>query len=244
MRIPRIFHPERLIDGEAVTLDESAARHVARVLRLNPGGQLILFDGTGGEFNAVISEIGKRRVMAELGTRQHVEAESPLRITLAQGVSRGDRMDFTIQKAVELGVSRIVPLSTERSVVNLKGERLEKKLAHWQGIIISACEQCGRNTLPPLLPMLPLARWLEEGRGMGAGLLLDHRAGATMSTLTPPDGELTLLIGPEGGLSGTERERALAAGYQGLRLGPRVLRTETAALATLAALQSRFGDLG
>ncbi|MCW8827571.1 MAG: 16S rRNA (uracil(1498)-N(3))-methyltransferase [Gammaproteobacteria bacterium] len=242
--VPRIFHPERLTDGETVTLDESAARHVARVLRLNPGGQLILFDGTGGEFNAVIREIGKRRVMAELGTRQHVETESPLRITLAQGISRGDRMDFTIQKAVELGVSRIVPLSTERSVVNLKGQRLEKKLAHWQGIIISACEQCGRNTLPQLLPMQSLARWLEDDGAKGTGVLLDHRANATIATLSlPPGVALTLLIGPEGGLSGTEQERALVAGYQGLRLGPRVLRTETAALAALAALQSRFGDL-
>jgi 16S rRNA (uracil1498-N3)-methyltransferase len=241
MRIPRIFHPEPLEPDSRVTLDDSAARHVAKVLRLAEGSPLTLFDGSGGEYPASIVSVAKRSVEVQLGHRLDVEVESPLHITLAQGVSKGDRMDFTIQKAVELGVSRIVPLNTERSVVNLKGERLEKKLAHWKGVIISACEQCGRNSMPELLPLQPLPSWLQSDAN-GTRLLLDHRATETVASLQPK-GEITLLIGPEGGLSQKEREQAFFLGYTGLRLGPRVLRTETAALTALAALQSRFGDL-
>lgn len=241
MRIPRIFHPEQLQANSRVALDDSAARHIAKVLRLVENSPLILFDGYGGEYPATIVGISKRSVEVELSQRVDVDVESPLHITLAQGVSKGDRMDFTIQKAVELGISRIVPLNTERSVVNLKGERQEKKMAHWQGVIISACEQCGRNTLPVLLPMQSLSSWLTHKLD-GTGLLLDHRASNTVSSLAQQR-ELTLLIGPEGGLSEQERENAYKAGYQGFRLGPRVLRTETAALTALAALQSHWGDL-
>lgn len=241
MRIPRIFHPQPLASQSRVTLDDNAARHVAKVLRLGLNAELILFDGHGGEYPATIVELGRRQIEVELGTQHTLEVESPLQITLAQGISKGDRMDYTIQKAVELGVSRIVPLNTERSVVNLKGERLEKKQAHWRGVIISACEQCGRNTLPELLPQQDIDTWLKSGVN-GTGLLLDHRAETSIDSLQP-DSAITLLIGPEGGLAEQERDRALAAGYQGLRLGPRVLRTETAALTAMAALQSRWGDL-
>jgi 16S rRNA (uracil1498-N3)-methyltransferase len=241
MRIPRIFHPQPLTAHAQTILDDNAARHVARVLRLGPGAELVLFDGSGGEYPATVVEQDKRKVVVGLGEKRDVDLESPLQITLAQGISKGERMDYTIQKAVELGVSRIVPLATERSVVNLKGERLEKKMAHWQGVIISACEQCGRNTLPALLPQRTLETWLQNGV-TGTGLLLDHRAELTVGSIAETV-NITLLIGPEGGLSQQEREGALAAGYQGLRLGPRVLRTETAALTALAALQSRWGDL-
>ncbi len=241
MRIPRIFHPQALAEQHRVALDDNAARHVARVLRLNPGAELTLFDGHGGEYPATIVELGKRLVEVELGAQRNVEVESPLQVTLAQGISKGERMDYTIQKAVELGVSQIVPLDTERSVVNLKGDRQEKKQAHWRGVIISACEQCGRNTLPELLPQQTFDSWLQNELN-GTGLLLDHRANTSIDSLQV-NGAITLLIGPEGGLSEQERERALEAGYQGLRLGPRVLRTETAALTALAALQSHFGDL-
>lgn len=241
MRIPRIFHPEPLVAHSPVTLDDNAARHVARVLRLGIGAELALFDGNGGEYPATIAELDKRRVIVELGDQRNIEVESPLTITLAQGISRGERMDYTIQKAVELGVSRIVPLSTERSVVNLKGDRLEKKHAHWHGVIISACEQCGRNTLPELLQQQSLDEWLAR-RPHGSGLLLDHRAEASLGSLQIGQ-QITLLIGPEGGLSEQEQQRASDAGYQGIRLGPRVLRTETAALTALAALQSHWGDL-
>jgi len=241
MRVPRIYHPQPLQAHTHVKLEEGAARHVSRVLRLGPDAPLILFDGSGVQFSATITSVGKRTVEVLLADREETHPESPLRITLAQGVSKGDRMDFTIQKAVELGVNRIVPLNTERSVVNLKGERLEKKMNHWRGVIISACEQCGRNTLPELLPLQSLDSWL-SAKPDGTGLLLDHRASDTVSTLSP-EPAITLLIGPEGGLSEPERKKAMDKGYHGLRLGPRVLRTETAALTALAALQSRFGDL-
>lgn len=241
MRIPRIFHHQPLAANSRIALDEGAARHVARVLRLGCGAQLRLFDGLGGEFPAVIDDADKNAVHVSVGEHLPIEVESPLMITLAQGISRGERMDFTIQKAVELGVQRIVPLDTERSVVNLKGERRDKKLDHWRGVIISACEQCGRNTLPELLPMQSITSWLDIPL-QGTGLLLDHRAEGRVSTLNKPDA-LNLLIGPEGGLSEKEREMAYAAGYSGLRLGPRVLRTETAALTALASLQSLWGDL-
>ncbi len=241
MRVPRIFHSQPLSQGSRIPLDDKAAHHVARVLRLGSGAALRLFDGQGGEYPATIDEIGKREVYVTVGEHVAVEVESPLVVTLAQGISKGERMDFTIQKAVELGVQRIVPLDTERSVVNLKGERRDKKLDHWRGVIISACEQCGRNTLPELLPMQSLTSWLETPP-QGTGLLLDHRAGGSIRSLSKP-GALTLLIGPEGGLSENERGKAYASGYAGLRLGPRVLRTETAALTALAALQSHWGDL-
>jgi 16S rRNA (uracil1498-N3)-methyltransferase len=242
MRIPRIFHPYPLQPATQITLDDNAARHVARVLRLGIGAQLRLFDGHGGEYPATIHEAGKREVIVTVGEHQPLDIESPLNITLAQGISKGERMDFTLQKAVELGAKRIVPLNTEHSVVHLKGERRERKLEHWQGIIISACEQCGRNNLPELLPMHSFNAWLEIPQP-GLRLLLDHRADTTVGSLEKAT-DITLLIGPEGGLSECERSKAYDAGYTGLRLGPRVLRTETAALTALAALQSGWGDLG
>ena len=243
MRIPRIFHPEPLHANSRVALSDNAARHVGRVLRLPAGAQVVLFDGSGGEHPAHIIETGKRELWVECGERMAVDCESPLAITLAQGVSKGERMDYTIQKAVELGVTRIAPIDTERSVVNLRGERRDKRMEHWHGVIISACEQCGRNTLPLLLPMMSYHEWLQQPL-TGIGLLLDHRAAMGLSSLEFDGSACTLLIGPEGGLSEAERGAAEAAGYRGLRLGPRVLRTETAALTALAAIQSRWGDLG
>ncbi len=243
MRIPRIYHPEALSTHARVALSANAARHVGRVLRLMVGDAITLFDGLGGEYPAQIVELGKRELWVECGERVDHSCESPLSITLAQGVSKGERMDYTIQKAVELGVTRIIPLNTERSVVNLKGERLQKKLEHWRGVIISACEQCGRNTLPELLPLMSLAGWLQQPLD-NTGLLLDHRAESGVSGLQLAGNGCSLLVGPEGGLAEREREAAIGAGYQGMRLGPRVLRTETAALTALAAIQSRWGDLG
>lgn len=241
MRIPRIYHSQPLAPVSEIALEASAAHHVSKVLRLGVGASLRLFDGRGGEYPASIHDIGKREVIVSVGEHRQIEAESPLNITLAQGISKGERMDFTLQKAVELGIQRIAPLATEHSVVNLKGERRDRKLEHWRGVMISACEQCGRNTLPELLPMQSLESWLDVPRP-GLRLLLDHRADNGISTLNKAD-EVTLLIGPEGGLSENERCKAYAAGYAGLRLGPRVLRTETAALTALAALQSHWGDL-
>ncbi len=241
MRTPRIFHPQPLTPMSEVALEANAARHVSKVLRLGAGASLRLFDGQGGEYPSRIHDVGKREVLVAVGEHQQTEVESPLKVTLAQGISKGERMDFTLQKAVELGIQRIVPLTTEHSVVNLKGERRDRKLEHWLGVIISACEQCGRNTLPELLPMQSLESWIASTQ-QGLHLLLDHRADAGISNLSKTDA-VTLLIGPEGGLSENERNKAYEAGYTGLRLGPRVLRTETAALTALAALQSHWGDL-
>jgi 16S rRNA (uracil1498-N3)-methyltransferase len=243
MRIPRIFCHEPINANSHMALDTNAARHVGRVLRMGSGDELVLFDGIGGEYPARIVAADKREIQVECGERIDVECESPLEITLAQGISKGERMDYTIQKAVELGVTHIVPINTERSVVNLRGERLDKRIDHWRGVIISACEQCGRNTLPQLLPMMNLSEWLLQPV-KGAGLLLDHRATMGINTLQLTEAACTLLIGPEGGLSEVERAAAQREGYRGMRLGPRVLRTETAALTALAAIQSRWGDLG
>ncbi len=242
MRIPRIFHHGPLQPQGELELSESAANHVARVLRMREQAALVIFNGEGGEYPARITLLEKRRVLVSLDEYVAREVESPLQLTLAQGISRGERMDYTLQKAVELGSTTIVPLLTEHCVVELKGERLEKRLEHWRGIIIGACEQCGRNRLPELKPVTTLSAWLAKP-GEGTRLLLDHRAAGSINSLAA-DTSFTLLIGPEGGLSPEEQWQAHASGYLGIRLGPRVLRTETAALTALSALQTRFGDLG
>jgi len=242
MRIPRIFHPGHLQLHSELELSEGAANHVARVLRMREQSPLIVFNGEGGEYQAQIALIEKRRVVVLLNEFGAREVESPLRVTLAQGISRGERMDYTLQKAVELGITTIVPLLTEHCVVELKGDRLEKRLEHWRGVIIGACEQCGRNRLPELLPVTTLSAWLAH-HGDGTKLLLDHRAEKSINALDATS-SFTLLIGPEGGLSPAEQQQAFTTGYLGIRLGPRVLRTETAALVALSALQARFGDLG
>jgi 16S rRNA (uracil1498-N3)-methyltransferase len=241
MRIPRIHHPASLTSGARVELSDTAANHVTRVLRLPVGAPLILFNGWGGEFAATLAAIDKRRVLVDVGRFQDQEREPPLQIWLAQGVSRGERMDYTIQKAVELGVSRIIPLFTEHCGVQLQGERLEKRIKHWQGVVISACEQCGRNRIPPVDTPVTLTQWLAMP-GKGLRLVLAPDAEHSLAQLPAPGGPVTLLIGPEGGLSDQEIALAKQAGYSGLRLGPRILRTETAALAALAALLGTWGD--
>jgi 16S rRNA (uracil1498-N3)-methyltransferase len=243
VRIPRIFLPVPLHPRTSVALDERAANHVVRVLRLRAGAEVVLFNGAGGEHPAVLTHVDKRRVEAEVAEHAAREVESPLRVTLLQGISRGERMDYTIQKAVELGVARILPVLTERSMVSLAGERLEKRLRHWQGVAASACEQCGRNRVPEVAEPATLAERLAEPLG-GPGLVLHHRAEAGLAQLPDPAGDVHLLIGPEGGLAPAELASAERAGYLGVRLGPRILRTETAAVVALAALQAWWGDLG
>lgn len=242
MRIPRIHCGQPLRANEHIQLGDEAANHVARVLRLREGAPLILFDGTGGEFAAQVVALGRRNVTVEIAEHHVRESESPLEITLVQAVSRGERMDYTIQKAVELGVTRIVPVLSARSVVSLDEERRGRRMEHWRKIIVGACEQCGRNRLPELLDVRPLAAWLQQPTE-GLALVLDHRAEQRLGELGAGRA-VTLLIGPEGGLAAEEVAAAGAAGYRGLRLGPRVLRTETAAVAALSALQARWGDLG
>ncbi len=237
MRIPRIFLPVPLAPDTLVTLDRMAANHVTRVLRLKPGAELVLFNGEGGEYPAVLEAAATARLCAW----RAVECESPLAITLVQGISRAERMDYTIQKAVELGVTRIVPVFAARSVVELRGERLQRRMQHWQGVVIGACEQCGRNRVPALDVAVDLSDWLRAPEAQSLRLVLNHRATTTLSTLPRP-AALTLLIGPEGGLDESELAQAERTGFIGMRLGPRVLRTETAAVTALAALQTLWGD--
>ena len=220
------------------------ARHVFQVLRMKAGASLTLFNGDGAEYDAVIAHAGKGVVSARIEGVRAVARESPLDITLCQGISRGERMDYTVQKAVELGVSRIEPVTTSRGVVRLDAARARQKSDHWQAVAISACEQCGRNRVPPVAPVEHLQGWLARFRGGAAstGILLDPESRCGLAQLPRPPGGMTLFAGPEGGLTADERQAALRAGLVAVRLGPRVLRTETAALAALAAMQTLWGD--
>ncbi|MEJ2565823.1 MAG: 16S rRNA (uracil(1498)-N(3))-methyltransferase, partial [Gammaproteobacteria bacterium] len=202
---------------------------------------LILFNGEGGEFAATVTDIDKRTVTVAVGDFQPTEREPPLQLHLAQGISRGERMDYTIQKAVELGVSRIIPLFTEHCGVRLDGERLARRVRHWQGVVIGACEQCGRNHIPRIDSPVTLAQWLMTP-AEGLRVVLAPDAQRTLAQFPVPTDPVMLLIGPEGGLSDQEISQAQAAGYLGLRLGPRILRTETAAVAALAAMLGIWGD--
>lgn len=245
MRIPRIFSTEPLAGKTEVQLDEAASRHLVKVLRLGPGRPLILFDGTGGEYEAELLEAGKK-ARAKIGAFSENDRQSPLAITLAIGISRGDRFDWVIQKATELGASTIQPLFTERCEVRLSGERMEKKLGQWQQIAISACEQSARNRIPEILPPQKFTQFLEQSKSDTAlKLVLHHRTEVTLAGLEQQAGRpeaALLLVGPEGGLSAEEIELAMAQEFYPLRLGPRVLRTETAPVAALSILQFQWGD--
>lgn len=239
MRRSRIFTDQALQAGGTVTLDAAGSRYIRQVLRLHRGHTVLLFDGSGGDFEAeLIDGEGKNCTLSIL---REVSAEpSPaLQLHLAIGISRGERMDYAIQKSVELGVSEISPLFSSRSMVRLNPDRRNKRIAHWQGIIRSACEQSGRSRLPILNPPTELSDWLSSHPG---GLMLHHMATDTLATRRAPGSGLNLLIGPEGGLSDAERAKAVEQGYKAVRLGPRVLRTETAPIAALAAIQVLWGD--
>ncbi|MHB1291851.1 MAG: 16S rRNA (uracil(1498)-N(3))-methyltransferase [Sulfuricella sp.] len=297
MTTPRFYCPEISAQSGPAELPEQAAHHAARVLRLQAGDRVSVFNGRGGEGDARIADIGKRNVSLEIVAWHAVERESPLQVLLAQAISAGEKMDFTLQKAVELGIGNIQPLASERSVVRLSGERAEKRVAHWQGVVIAACEQSGRNHVPEVAPIRPLLDWLgacrtygdrsenSAGRGQILPVLqvnshsIDQKSGEIWTAqadsqpihhesdrflvqqdgaelrlmlspvaeiglrdLPKPTGNITLLIGPEGGLSPIEAEAAQRYGYTPVRLGARVLRTETAALAALAAMQTLWGD--
>lgn len=242
MNSPRFYCREALSPGAHVELPEPVARHAVRVLRLPPGASMTLFDGRGGEYPAHIERIERDRVMAVLGAWVEVERESPLAITLVQALQAGDKMDFTIQKAVELGVRHIVPVESRRSVLRLAGERAGKRVAHWQGVVASACEQCGRNQVPVVAPLERLENWLARPAHGAMRLMLAPDAEQTLASIRPV-GEVQLLIGSEGGLDPQEMIAAQSAGFQAVRMGPRILRTETAGLAAVAALQALYGDL-
>ena len=237
-RVPRLHVAEPLRAHAKLALDRDAAHHAARVLRLREGDAVVLFDGRGGEFEARLYMPGRGVVLAELGARRDIERESPLAVTLVQAVSSGDRMDFTIQKSVELGVAAIQPVLAEKSVVRLSGERAAKKLAHWRRIAISACEQCGRNRIPEIRELRDLARYRPSEAGSRILLSPSGEHGLGRSAQSP----ITLAAGPEGGFSDAEEAQLVSAGFVAVRLGPRTLRTETAALAALAALNALAGD--
>ncbi len=243
MRIPRIYHPERIVTLNSLNLSEDAAGHVGRVLRMKPGQEVLLFDGSGAEFPAVIEEVSKKQVTVGLSERVERSIESPLDLHLGQVISRGDKMEFTIQKSVELGVNIITPLISERCGVKLDPKRFEKKLQQWQKIAIAACEQSGRNIVPEIRPIMALEEWCQEEYD-GLKLNLHPRAKYSINTLPTPVNKVRLLIGPEGGLSSDEIDMTHQYQFEETLLGPRVLRTETAALTAITALQVRFGDLG
>ena len=243
MRTIRVLAPGLPAAGGSFELPAGAAAHVARVLRLVAGDALVLFDGAGQEAAATIAEIRGSSVHVNVTVPAVVDRESPLSLTLVQGVSRGERMDLVMQKATELGVARLVPVMTERSVVKLDAAQAAKRLQHWQGVVAAACEQSGRAWLPEVLPPQPLLKWLAQPAKEGEQRFLLHPGSSTRARDLPALRSATLLIGPEGGLAPQEREAALLAGFQDLSLGPRILRTETAALAALAALRAVAGDL-
>jgi 16S rRNA (uracil1498-N3)-methyltransferase len=234
--MPRFYCPQPLIVGASVDLPDAVAHHL-HVLRMQPGAVLTLFNGEGGQARATLLESGKRRASAQVEALEDVEAELPYAITLAQGLPEGSKMDWIIEKAVELGVASIQPLAAQRSVVRLSGERAEKRQAHWQGVIESASEQCGRNRLARLEPLMDFGRWL-AAPSPAPRILLSPRAEQSLAQWARENGPqaVSLMVGPEGGFSREEEDAALAAGALALSVGPRVLRTETAALAALAML--------
>lgn len=240
----RIHIPGPLTSGQHVSLPVKAAAHVARVLRMKVGDPLIVFDGAGHQFEARIDSIRRQDVQVQLLKALAEESlESPLRITLAQGIARGDKMDWILQKSTELGVAAIVPLFTARTQVRLDEDRERRRMEHWQGVIAAACEQCGRSRLPQLHAPLDLDAWAATQAGSDVlRLTLDPKATRAPQQL-PQVSDIVLTVGPEGGWAARDRDILAAAGFAGLRLGPRILRTETAGMAALAALQAVMGDL-
>jgi len=231
--VPRLYCEEPLASGARLALPAGAARHV-QVLRLQPGAMLTLFDGRGGEHEAVVEHMGRSEVRVQVGAHRAVECEAGVAVHLAVGMPANERMDWLVEKATELGVASIQPLLAERSVLRLAGERAQKKQAHWQGVAIAACEQCGRNRVPVVHPVQTLQGWLAAA---APGLVLSLQEGTqALGAAAASLREVTLLSGPEGGLAPAEEEAALARGWRAVHLGPRVLRAETAPLAGLALL--------
>ncbi len=239
----RFHSPTALTVGQSVPLSDNAMAHAVRVMRLKVGDTLTLFCGDGFDYQCALTSIEKKSARVEVLSRTQVSNESPLSIRLLQGISSGDRMDYTIQKAVELGVTEIYPLSTERCVTKLSGDRAEKRTEHWQGVAIAACEQSGRAVIPHVHVPLALPQWLSQYATPDCLNLLLNPVGANrLAVLSKPDHPIHLLIGPEGGLSPAEIELATQHHFQSIVLGPRILRTETAALTAIACMQSLWGD--
>ncbi len=241
MRISRIFIQAALAPHLLITLDEKPSHYLSKVLRLKPTAQLIVFNGDGNQYHAVIEEVNKKTVSIRTSDCDSIDNESPLSIHLGIAISKGDRMDWVMQKATELGVTSITPLTTERTEVKLKGERLEKKLQHWQQVAISACEQCGRNKVPTVNALSTIDDWVTTIEA-DTKRVLHHRTDQALDASLSIS-SAALLIGPEGGLSEGEINSAKQQGFEALRMGPRVLRTETAPLAAITLLQHIWGDM-
>ena len=241
MASPRIDCGVRLGPGAQFALSDEAANHIAKALRLAAGDSLVVFDGRGGEYEAVILRVDRGRVDVKTGAFRDVERESPVEAGLVQGLPEVDKMDWILQKAVELGVAWVQPIVCDRSVVRLSGERAARRQAHWQRVMIAACEQCGRNRVPELKPTAAFRDWAATA-GEARRWMLMPGAGEPLAAQAPPDGPVQLLVGPEGGLSEREIDIALTIGFKPLSLGPRVLRAETAPLAALATMQTLWGD--
>ena len=241
---PRLYCPTSLGSDELIDLPAAVAHHAARVLRLREGDPVTLFNGEGGESEARLARIGSRSVSAMVGQHHAVERESSLQVTLLQGLAGAERMDYVIQKAVELGVAAIAPVTMARSVTRLDAARASKRAEHWRSVIVASCEQCGRNRLPLLHPLRDFDAALGSPDDPGAvlSLVLSPGEGKSLTAFERPSGAIRLLIGPEGGLAPEELAAAHRAGFRTVRLGPRVLRTETAGVAALAAMNALWGD--
>jgi len=243
MSAPRVYHPVPLEPGGETALPAAAAHHLVRVLRTRVDDEVVVFNGQGGEYRCAIVAAGAGEVRVRVEAFDPADRESRLAVTLAQVVSTGERMDYTVQKAVELGVTAIQPLGSDRSRVRLSGERAARRAGHWQGVAVAACEQCGRNRVPEVRPLVAIEDWLAGvAPGAGSNLLLSPRGEWRLSGIEPPRSAVTILAGAEAGLAREEEELALARGFQPVRLGPRVLRTETAAPAAIAVMQGLWGD--
>jgi 16S rRNA (uracil1498-N3)-methyltransferase len=238
--VPRFYVDAALRAGSVCALAEDAAHHAVHVLRLREGDDVTLFNGRGGEYAARIASIQRLRIAIDVLEHRAIERESPLRVTLVQGVSAGERMDSTVRKAVELGVAEVQPVLATRSVARPKGERAENRRAHWQKVVIAACEQCGRNRIPEVQPLVPLADYRSKGEGMK--VLLSPQAELRFSEAVKNSTAFILAAGPEAGFTAEEEAAFAEAGFVPVSLGPRVLRTETAAVAALAALSALRGD--
>lgn len=245
MRVPRVYLDQPLLAGAELTLAKGAAHYLVSVLRLSAGNPLIVFNGNGGEYTAVLQTASNKRALITIGNYREGLKPSPLRVTLGIGLSRGERMDWLIQKAVELGVAEIIPLFTQRCEVKLAGERADKKLSHWQQIAISACEQSQRNDVPLVKTPLQFSEVFSASNA-ALQLILDPRASQSLCSTLAPDiapNSILLLSGPEGGFDDTEVDLAAANKTSPVSLGPRVLRTETAPLVALSILQALLGDM-
>jgi 16S rRNA (uracil1498-N3)-methyltransferase len=241
MRVPRVYLDQPMAVDNHLVLNESASHYLIKVLRMDVGRELILFNGAGGEYLAKITEVTKKSVSVTLNSVSLDNRESPLAVELAIGISRGERMDWVLQKATELGVTKITPLITQRTEVKVSGDRQDKKMQHWQNIVISACEQCQRNLMPTLIEPQEFSAWVTQVEA-DKKFVLHHRHQQPLSAAEKP-ASVCLLIGPEGGLSEEEILLAEAQAFVSLRLGPRVLRTETAPVAALSLVQYLWGDL-